>query len=225
MKKRLSICLVIVLLCTLCACGASKQPEETSCGHEAYSDLLARLEAGDYDGARILIDAMEKWAQPAQTQIPEIPETEPVVPAETVAAPPQPESVITADCEVVELTKYNVKDYFEFREIYYISAQSQCQQYITLKEEYKNRLIALEDVRLDVAYLLCEAYGEADLAAEQFRSEYFEITSQETEVRTLKPDEDGIFWINQMLYFKKDHFPDFAMDVEITTGSGKLILQ
>lgn len=225
MKKRLSICLVIVLLCTLCACGASKQPEETSCGHEAYSDLIARLEAKDFDGARSIIDILESRDIPAATEPEKAPDVITIVPIESAPPVTQPPSVVAGDFEVVELTKYNARDYFEFRETYYIADRSQCQQYITLKEEYKNRLIALENVTLDAAYLLCEAYGEADLKAEQFRPEYFEITSQETEVKTLKPDSDGIFWINQMLYFKKDHFPDFAMDVEITSGSGKLILQ
>lgn len=225
MKKRLSICLVITLLCTLCACGTAKQPEEPSCGHEPYSDLIARLEAKDFDGARSIIDILEGRETPVATEPEAAPEIITIVPMESVPPVTQSPSVDAGNCEVVELTKYNVKEYFEFRETYYISAQSQCQQYIALKEEYQNRLIALEDVKLDVAYLLCEAHGEADLASEQFRSEYFEITSQETEVRTLKPDSDGIFWINQMLYFKKGYFPDFAMDVEITSGSGKLILQ
>lgn len=231
MKKRLSICLVIALLSTLCACGEAKKPEEAACGHEAYADLIARLEAKDFAGARSIIDIMEGRGTPeetvpaeTQTQETEAPgvsvQTEPVLPEVT-----QPTSVVTADMEIVELTKYNVKDYFEFRETYYVSAQSQCQQYIALKEEYKNRLIAMEEVKLEVSYLLCEAHGEADLASEQFRPEYFEVTSQEAEVRTLKPDDDGIFWINRMLYHRKGFFPDFAMDVEIRSGSGKLILQ
>lgn len=225
MKKRLSICMVIVLLCALCACSAAKQPEETSCGHEAYADLIARLEAKDFDGARSIIAVLEGREAPVATEPEEVPAVGTVVPMESVPPVTQSPSVIAGDFEVVELTKYNVKDYFEFRETYYISAQSQCQQYIALKEEYKKRLISLEDVKLDVSYLLCEAHGEADLKAEQFKPEYFDITSQETEVRTVKPDGDGIFWINQMLYFKKGYFPDFAMDVEITSGSGKLILQ
>ena len=225
MKKRLSICLVIALLCNLCACGTANQPEEASCGHEDYSDLIARLEARDFDGARSIIDILEGRETPAATGSEEVPEVVTIVPMELVPPVTQSPSVVAGDFEVVELTKYNARDYFEFRETYYISDRSQCQQYITLKDAYKNRLIALEEVKLDVAYLLCEAYGEADLTAEQFHPEYFEIISQETEVRTLKPDSDGIFWINQMLYFKKDHFPDFVMDVEITSGSGKLILR
>lgn len=225
MKKKLSICLLIALLCTLCACGTAKQPETTACGHEAYADLIARLEAKDFDGARSIIDILENREIPAATEPEKTPGKIAVVPTEPVPPVTDTPYVVTGDFEVVELTKYNVNDYFEFRETYYISARSQCQQYITLKEEYRNRIIALEDVKLDVAYLLCEAHGEADLKAEQFQPEYFEITSQETEVRTLKPDSDGIAWINQMLYFKNGCFPDFAMDVEITYASGKIILQ
>ena len=225
MKKKLSISLVIVLLCTLCACGTAKQPEPTVCGHEAYLDLIARLEAKDFDGARSIIDILEGRGIPAATESETAPEVVIIEPVEPVPPATEPQSVVAGDYEVVELTRYNVKDYFEFRETYYISARSQCQQYITLKEEFRNRLVALEDVKLDVAYLLCEAHGEADLKAEQFHPEYFEITSQETEVRTVKPDKDGIAWINQMLYFKNGYFPDFAMDVEITYGSGRIILQ
>jgi len=223
MKKMMSVCLIFAMLFALCACGQAKPSEATACGHEAYSDLIARLEAKDFDGARSLIDTMEghevpEATIPIQTEKP-MEQVQPI-PAETEAQPQ-----ILEQGQTVELTKYNVGDYFEFREIYYISAQSQCQQYITLKDEYKDRLIALEDVKIEVAYLLCEAHGEADLSSEQFRPEYFEITSQETEVRTLKPDSDGIGWINRMLYFKNGFFPDFAMDVEIRSGSGKLVLQ
>lgn len=225
MKKIISVCLILAVLFSLCACASEQKPAEVPCGHEAYSDLIARLEAKDFDGARSIIDILEGRETPVETvptetEIPEIP-----VQAETMQPTEQPDSAVTVDMEIVELTKYNVNDYFEFRETYYISAQSQCIQYITLKDEYKDRLIALEDVKIEVSYLLCEAHGEADLKAEEFRPEYFEITSQEQEVRTLKPDSDGIGWINRMIYFKNGYFPEFAMDVEIMSGSGKLVLQ
>lgn len=224
MKKRLFVGLLMVLLCALSACGAQKQPEEISCGHEAYKDLIALLERKDFDGARTLIDILEGREMLMATESEMQPEPVDVVREGTVAAA-EPETVISGDFDVVELTKYNVKDYFEFKEIYYISARSQCQQYIALKEEYKDRLITMEDVKLEVSYLLCEAYGEADLQAERFKSEYYDILSQDAEVRTLKPDSDGIFWINHMLYFQKGCFTDFAMDVEIRSGSGRLFLQ
>ena len=74
----------------------------------------------------------------------------------------------------------------------------------------------------------CELYaiaGRSREKAEQFRSEYFDIVSQERETKTLPMGEDNLVWISRMLYFnRKGYFPDYAMDVEIRSGSGKLIL-
>ena len=75
MKKKLSVCMVFLLLCALCACGTAKQPEAAACGHEAYSDLIARLEAKDFDGARSIIDILEGREIPVATEAEEEPES------------------------------------------------------------------------------------------------------------------------------------------------------
>lgn len=222
MKKKLSICVIVAVMLLLCACGQAQQPEANSCGHEAYSDLIARLEAKDYDAARSIIDILEGQENSAETASPE---TQLPVQAETAQPPAQTDSVITADMEIVELTEYNVRDYFTFEEQFFISDKSGCMQYITLKEEYRDRLVAVEEAKVEVSYLLCEAHGKINLEAETFRSEYFDVISRERTSKILELDSNGMGWISQMLYFsRRGYFPDFAMDVEIKSGSGKLIL-
>lgn len=225
MRKRISLCLVLVLIFSLYACSQKQQTETAACGHEAYAGVIARLEAGDYDGARYLIDSMEGREAPvesaaSQNSVLEIP-TQP-----EIAQPPAvPDSTVTVDIEIIELTKYNARDYFTFEEQYYIADKSACSQYITLKEEFRDRLIAVEDVKLEVSYLLCDAYGTVDLAAGEFRSEYLDITLDEKKTLTLKIDDNGMGWISRMIYYSpKGYFPDFAKDVELESGSGKLIL-
>lgn len=222
MKKILTICMCAVLVAVLCACGAQAEPEAAV---SPYSDLIARLEAGDYDGARSLIDRMENREVVAETVSPETQSSE-VPEQEVVTEPPVvTEPVVMQDCEIVELTQYNIRDYFTFQEQYYIADKSGCSQYITLLEEYRDRLIAVEDAEIEVSYLLCEAHGKIDLDAEQFRSEYFDILSRERETKTIALNRDGMGWISQMLYYsKKGYFPEFAMDVELLSGSGKLYL-
>ena len=225
MKKHIVLSVILAGILLMSACGTQKKMEPVLCGHEAYADLIARLEAGDYDGARSLINTIEGKSFSAETESVETPQTESAAPEETEAAPTQPAAVIPQDCETVKLTKYNVRDYFEFKETYFISERSGCMQYIALKDAHQNRLISAEGVKLEVSYLLCEAHGETDLKAEVFRPEYFEITSREKEFRTVKLDSDGIGWINQMIYFSKlGYFPNFAMDVELISASGELIL-
>lgn len=210
MKKRICICLVIGLLCSLWGCSRAQQPEEVSCGHEPYSQLISRLEAGDYAGARSLIDAMEGTAEPVQS-------------AQTHQ--PVPEEPIAMDFEMIELTEYNVKDYFEFTEEFQIGEQSWCTQYVRLKEEYRSRLISVEDVFLQVSCLRCEAYGSIDLEEEEFRPEYYDPLSRDKEFRVLELEDTGDAWITGMTVFAdRGYFPDYTMDVEIESGSGKLIL-
>lgn len=222
MKKILTLCMAAALIFTLCACGA-QQNTEAECGHEAYSDLFARLEAGDYDGARSLIDAMEghpktETVPPAQVQ------PDPVQ-TQTVPAAQETQTQMMQEGETVELTKYNARDYFELVEDYYFGEQTRCIQYIALKEEYKNRLMHMENVRVEVSCLVSDAYGKVDLAAEAFRSEYFDITSKDRQNITVEIDSDGTGRISHISYSaKKGCFPDFLMDVEIESGSGKLLL-
>ena len=214
--------MIAAVMLLLCGCHQAQQPQADFCGHEAYSDLIARLEAKDYEAARSIIDILEGRELAAETASPE---TQLPVQAETVQTPAVPDSVITADMEIVELTEYTVRDYFTFEEQFFISDKSGCMQYITLKEEYRDRLIAVEEAKVEVNYLLCEAHGKINLKAETFRSEYFDVTSRERVSKTLELDSNGMGWISQMLYFsRRGYFPDFAMDVEIRSGSGKLIL-
>ena len=210
MKRMRVFCLLTALLMLLCACGAGAAPEETQ---SPYAGLIDRPEAGDYDGARAMINAMEGQTVPAETEAPE---------TQTPAA--QTESVIYADIEIVELNQYNARDYFEFQEEFQIGEQSWCTQYITLKEEYRDRLISQEDVLLEVSCLRCEAHGSIDLEEEEFSPEYYVPISREKEARILELDHTGSGWLTGMtVYSNRGYFPDYAMDVEITSGSGKLI--
>lgn len=217
MKKWICLSLVFSLLAGLCACGQAQQPGNTPCGHEAYSGLIACLEAGDYDGARSLIDAMEGSTGEQTTQL--LPAATGEMLQEETAAPD------FSDCEAVELTEYNIKEYFEFAEEFYIGEQSWCTQYITLKEEYRNRLLSMQKVTVEVSYLRSDAYGRIDLEEEEFQAEYYDILSREKEIRTLELEEDGVGWITDMSQFSdRGYFPDYAMDVEIESGSGTLVL-
>ena len=68
MKKSMTLCVAAVMLLALCACGARTEPETV---RSPYDGLIACLEAGDYDGARAMIDAMEKNKEPLETEIAE----------------------------------------------------------------------------------------------------------------------------------------------------------
>lgn len=217
MKKTMCVCLILGLLCSLWGCSQALQPETTACGHEVYADLIARLEAKDYAGAYGLIAAMEQVSAASETAI-----------AETAVAEPaaaQPEAVISADTEVVELTRDNVREYFEFTEEFQIGEQSWCTQYIRLKEEYRSRLISVEDVFLQVSCLRCEAYGSIDLEEEEFRPEYYDPVFRDKEFRVLELEKTGSAWLTGMTVFSdRGCFSDYAMDVEIESGSGTLVL-
>ena len=215
MKRIMTVCVVLAMVFGMCACSAQSAPEPTV---SAYADVIARLEDGDFDGARSLIDAMEGGEVPLETvsgasQLPEM-----TLPSG------QPEPVDTTHCETVELAQYNVREYFTFEERFYIGKESGCTQYIILKEEYRDRLAAMENVKLEVSYLLCEAHGTIDQKAEQFRSEYYEPISRKE--LTVELDSNGMGIISNMSYnTRKGYFPDYAMDMEITSGSGKLFLR
>lgn len=210
MRKFQLLCLLTAFLMLLCACGTGTRPEET---WSSYAGVIDRLEAGDYDGARAMIDAMEEQMVPAETER----VTEQVPAAQT-------EAVIHADVEIVELDRDNVRYYFEFQEEFQIGEQSWCTQYIRLKEEYRDRLISVEDILLQVSCLRCDAYGSVDLEEEEFRPEYYDPTSREKEIRVLEVENTGNGWITGMSVFSdRGYFPDYAMDVEIISGSGKLI--
>ena len=90
------------------------------------------------------MEARESTAQtaPAETRASEIPTQVATMPSAT-----EPDSV-TGNFEIVELTSYNVRDYFAFEETFYIADKSGCTQYVTLKEEYRDRLIAAENINL-----------------------------------------------------------------------------
>ena len=228
MKKIMSLCFAVVMLVQLCACSAQAEPEETK---SPYSDVIARLEAGDYDGARSLIDMMEDAGQTEETVLPQTqpaaeatqPDgTEPVQyhPAETE---PQPAAVHNE--EIVELAEYNVKDYFELSTTYYVGEDSGCSQTVELKEEYKDRLLRLENVTVTISYLEADAFGTVDVSENEFQEEYFDILSTEKQRMTVEIDEDGLGWITRIPYSrKKGCFPGYAADMGMETGSGKLIL-
>ena len=221
MKKLLILCITMIMVCLFCACGMEAEQESTI---SLYADVIARLEAGDYDGARSLIDIMEGKQISVETESTELPEAESAMQTDITAPVLQTEAATPPDYEVVELTQYNVRDYFTFEEEFYIADKSGCTQYITLKEEYSERLISVEDVKVEVSYLLCDAHGIIDLDAEEFQSEYFDVLSQDREEQIVQLDNNAMGWITQMLYFsKRGCFPDFAMDVELESASGKLI--
>lgn len=202
--------LIAVLCCILCGCGAQAEPEGTT---SLYMGVIERLEAGDYDGARAQIDALEGLRETAEME---------TVPKQSTVT--QPDSVIHADMEIVELTQDNVRYYFEFVEEFVIGEPSHCTQYITLKEEYRDRLLSVEDAFLNVTLLRCEAYGSIDLEEEEFRADYYDPISQKKEARTLELDYNGSGWITGMtVYSDSGCFPDYAMDVQIESGSGKLV--
>lgn len=214
MKKSMTLCVAAVMLLALCACGARTEPETV---RSPYDGLIACLEAGDYDGARAMIDAMEKNKEPLETEIAET-DTAAIRPPEV-----QPESVIHADIELVELTPHNVREYFEFTEEFHIGEQSSCTQYITLKEEYRDRLLSLEKAQLEISFQCCNAYGSIDLEEGEFQSDFYEPISQEKV--WLELDNNGSAWLNGMIpYSNRGYFPEYAMDVEIASGTGTLIL-
>lgn len=211
MKKSVTLCVVVLMLLVLCACGPRTEPETAQ---SPYDGLIARLEAGDYAGARAMIDAMEAGSQETETA------AEEAVQSSRTAT--YPDSVIQTDMEIVEL-EHNFWEYFEFVEEFHIAEQSSCSQYITLKAEYRDRLLSLEGARLEVTFQLANAYGSIDLEEGEFQSELYEPISTKTEF--LELDNTGTAWLNGWIpYSSRGYFPEYAMDVEILSGSGKMIL-
>lgn len=221
MKKFVLLCLIQSMLFCLSACSVA-QPAQSGCGHEAYLDLIGYLEAGNYDEARLWIDAMEGTAvQPTEpnTAQPQLPASQAMpMPAETA-----PQMQIAEDAQVVELNQYNARDYFEFEDEYILGEQSSCIQHVVLKEEYRDRLLYAEDVHVEVTYLVTNAYGEIDMKAERFRSEYYDIVSGERKTETLELDRNHTARITNVVYSpRKGCFENFVTDVEIKSGSGRL---
>ena len=218
MKKVLRFCLAIVVLCSFSACGQAEKQGN------AYDDVIARLEAGDYDGARLLIDIMEVSTATEHVKPTEA-ETESVMQTETVITATEPEKVIPSEYERIELNQYNVRDYFALGEQYFIAEVSRYFQYITLKEEYRNRLISAENVSIELTYLLTDAYGTINQKAEWFDVEYFDIVSKNKEQKTVDVDGQSRYGIFQAEYSPRHGcFQNFPMDTEIVSGSGTLIL-
>ena len=229
MKKIMTVCFAVIMLLQLCACGSQAEPEETE---SPYADVIARLEAGDYDGARSLIDIMEGVGQTEETALPQTqPTAESTLPVSTEAVQSQPvetdpQPATVRNEEIVELAEYNVKDYFELSTTYYVGEDSGCSQTVELREEYKDRLLRLENVTVTVSYLEADAFGTVDVSGKEFREEYFDIISAEKQKMTVEIDEDGLGWISRIPYSrKKGCFPGYAADMAIETGSGKLIFR
>lgn len=218
--KKIWIISAVLMVLLICGCAAKSEPQEPK---TIYDDVVARLEAGDYDGARYLIDILEAGESSVQTVPAETQATEMPMQAEATSPMREPESAVAGNFEIVELTNYNARDYFTFEETFYIADKSGCSQYVTLKEEYRDRLISAENVNLQITYLLCQAHGQVNLQAGEFLPEYYDSISEKQ--MDLKLDDSGTGWISRMLYYsKKGYFPDYAMDVVIESGSGKLIL-
>lgn len=217
--KKIWTVFVILMALLICGCSAQSEPEPPK---TIYDDVVARLEAGDYDGARFLIDVLEA-REASETAPAETWESEMPVQAETTSPAAEPDSVVAGNFEIVELTEYNARDYLTFEETFYIADKSGCSQYVTLKKEYRDRLISVENVNLQVTFLHCQAYGQVDLQAGEFLPEYYDSISEKQ--MDLELDRDGTGWISRMLYYsKKGYFPDYAMDVVIKSASGRLIL-
>lgn len=223
MKKILFLCLALGILCCFSACKSAQEATEIQSDYGSYADLIAQLEAGEYDEIRRMIDEMEGII-PVQTSQPTEEQNTPAVQTEAAIPVTEPEVILPEDYEIVELNRYIINDYFKLEEQYYIAELSRYVQYLTLKEEYRNRLIAAENVKLELTYLLTDAYGTIDQKAERFDVEYFDITSGTAQQKTVAVQDSGKQTLFQAEYSaKRGCFRDFPMDTEIVSGSGTLI--
>lgn len=223
MKNALCFCLVFAVVCSFCGCGNEQKTEEIQTSYGIYSDLIDRLEAGEYEAARRMIYEMEGII-PTEAILPTKEQDPPA--AQTEAPKPvfETENTLPAEYETVELNRYNVNDYFELREQYFVAELSRYVQYITLKEEYRDRLVSAENVKLELTYLVTDAYGSIDQKAERFDVDYFDITSGTAEQKIISVQDCSRETVFQSEYSaKRGCFRDFPMDTEIVFASGSLI--
>ena len=134
MKKLVSLCLLIALLCSICVTGVSASALSSEEIMEKYGALIEALEAEDYDAAT---EEFVKLLPEPETA------TEPDADSEPVT-----DSGVSAEKEVIELTVDNFFDYFEF-----VQRENSIERdssgkiksiypgwyQLVLKEEYRNR--------------------------------------------------------------------------------------
>ena len=219
MKKNSMVCLMVVLVMLLCACGGKEAAEVTHPTEGKYQMLIDKLEAGEYDAARAMIDAME-GNSPKEPPV----ETAPVQ-TEPPSVQAQPQAVQNQEGTVIELTKENAKDYFEATVNFFNGDEKSFHQAIALKEEYRFREIRLEDVTLEVSYLMCNAYGSVNNQNGEFYADSFEILSSEKQTVKVPIDNSKTGYLSNGTYVKgKGYFPNYVIEPEIVSGSGRLIL-
>ena len=218
MKKNRMVCLMIALVMLLCACGNSEGTEVTQPTQGKYQPLIDRLEAGDYDAARAMIDAMDGKKEellPTETEGAE------ALPAETVR---QTEAAVISvpDGNRVELTKENVKEYFEVTENFFRGPKPGFEVGLALKEEYAGKLAAVEDAAVKVSFLTAEAHGTVDASGE-FQGAGYVITG-EGNPTWVEISDGGLGSLANGSYAeKKGYFPEYPVDVVLTDGRGVLI--
>jgi len=220
MKKNRMVCLLLALMMLLYACGSRKSAEGTRPTEGKYQDLIKKLDAGDYDGARALIDEME--GIPSGESAPQTQPTE----TEGVEQPPQvqPQTAPPSEGTVIQLTAENAWEYFEVTVNFFNGDEKSFHQAIALKPEYRSRVVRLEDVALEVTYLLSNAYGSVDDRNGEFSAERFEVISDEMTMEVTIDNSNTGYLSNGTYVTKKGYFPNFAIETQIVSGSGRLIL-
>lgn len=221
MKKTISLLCCLMLVMSLSGCGEKTEAPVVQPPQQKYPQIVERLDAGDYDGARALIDAMEGISATEPVS-----ETQPA-PTETQAPPAQiqPQTLSPEEGSVIQLTKENAKDYFEATVNFFNGDEKSFHQAIALKPEYQSRVIRLEEVTLEVSYLLCNAHGSVDDRNGEFTAEGFEVTSDEKQTMKVTIDNSNTGYLSNGTYVKnKGYFPNFAIETEILSGTGRLIL-
>lgn len=218
MKKINSVVFAALLLLSLCACGSREAAVPTQSMQAEYQQIMDKLEAADYDGARALIDTMEGTT--AATQSAE----ETSAPTQSVSQPVQSASQSQTGITVI-LTEENAEEYFEIHTQYIFASVPSFYQAVFLKEEYAQRMLSTQDVSLEVSYLLSNAHGTVDGEAQDFFAERYEVLDDQPRTAQIEILGAGAASLTQGEYNKKrGYFPDFAVDIEFTGASGTLIL-
>lgn len=220
MKRIISLTCSAVLMLSLFGCGAQRETPETQPVAGKFQQIIEKLDAGDYDGARALIDEME--GIPSGESAPQTQPTE----TEGEEQPPQvqPQTAPPSEGTVIQLTAENAWEYFEATVNFFNGDEKSFHQAIALKPEYRSRVVRLEDVALEVTYLLSNAYGSVDERNGEFSAERFEVISDEMTMEVTIDNSNTGYLSNGTYVAKKGYFPNFAIETQIVSGSGRLIL-
>lgn len=216
MKKWLISVLAVLVGLSLTAC-AEKSPQPGKADFpEKYDALIGMLDQGEYEAAQSYIQEMARQDDEEVVHTSEPTTAAPELPAMETEPESQPKGTS------VELTEYNVNDYFEVKESYSAGEQAGCVFFVVLKEEFRDKLLSGSQVSVEVSYLPMVHYGRPE--GEGFETEYFDPISAEVRTKQVSIGDTGEgFFLGCSYDSRKGCFTEYPLEIMLTNAQGILV--